>query len=345
MNPQTSLFIRLALVLLILAFLVFQIQKLLTQDRKDKAIDLLTRWMQEMRGSMDKTGDVMAKQTESINKRLDEAARYIGALKGELGQLSEFRQQIRDFQDFLRSPKLRGGVGEQILSDLLSQMLPKKSFHLQYPFKNGQIVDAAIKIDQGIIPIDSKFPMENFRKLVSAESQGTKDAAKKDFARDVKKHIDDISKKYILPDEGTLEFALMYIPSEPVYYEILNSPDLSEYAHEKHVLIVSPNSFYYFLRLIILGMEGRKLEESTRYVLSILRGLKQDAVKVDENLSTLTRHIKNASSSVGEVNTRFTRLSGKISQAVALPKEEKGSLKAPDECEAAEESALEDQNK
>jgi DNA recombination protein RmuC len=341
MDPQTSLFILLALVLFILAVLVFQIQKILSQEKKDKAIDLLTRWMQEMRGSMDKTGDVMAKQTASINKRLDEAARYIGALKGELGQLTEFRQQIRDFQDFLRSPKLRGGVGEQILSDLLSQMLPKKSFHLQYPFKNGQIVDAAIKIDQGIIPIDSKFPMENFRKLISPENEEAKEEAKKNFARDVKKHIDDISKKYILPEEGTLEFALMYIPSEPVYYEILNSPELSEYAHEKHVLPVSPNSFYYFLRLIILGMEGRKLEESTRYVLSILRGLKQDASKVDENLGTLTRHIKNASSSVDEINTRFARLSGKISQAVALPSEEKKRLKEPTETEGFQEKIFE----
>jgi len=331
MNPQNILILLLGIVLFFLIVLVLQIQKLLSQDGKDKAINLLTQWMQEMRGSMDKTGDVMIKQTESINRRLDEAARYIGALKGELGQLSEFRQQIRDFQDFLRSPKLRGGVGEQILSDLLSQMLPKKSFHLQYPFKNGQIVDAAIKIEQGIIPIDSKFPMENFRKLVSSEDKIAKDTAKKDFLRDVKKHIDDIAKKYILPDEGTLEFALMYIPSEPVYYEILNSPELSEYAHERHVLPVSPNSFYYFLRLIILGMEGRRLEESTRYVLSLLRGLKQDALKVDEHLSTLTRHIKNASSSVDEVSSRFARLSGKISQAASIPSEEKERLKEPEE--------------
>jgi len=330
MNPQTSLLIIGTLVVIAFLIIFFQLKKLSERSEKDETKQLLTQLLSDMRGSMDKTGELMVRQTESINKRLDEAARYIGALKGELGQLSEFRKQIRDFQDFLRSPKLRGGVGEQILSDLLSQMLPKKSFHLQYPFKNGQIVDAAIKIDQGIIPIDSKFPMENFRKLVQAESQEIKDAAKKDFFRDVKKHIDDISKKYILPDEGTLEFALMYIPSEPVYYEILNSLELSEYAHEKHVLPVSPNSFYYFLRLIILGMEGRKLEESTRYVLSILRGLKQDAARVSDNLSTLTRHIKNASSSVDEVNTRFARLSGKISQVAALSREEIKSLKEPE---------------
>lgn len=311
-----------------LVVLVWQIQRFLSQNKRDKVIDLLTQWMSEMRGSMDKTGEVMVKQTESINKRLDEAARYIGALKGELGQLSEFREQIRDFQEFLRSPKLRGGVGEQILSDLLAQMLPKQSFYLQYPFKNGYVVDAAIKIDQGVISIDSKFPMENFRRLIESETQSAKAAAKKDFVRDVKKHIDDIAKKYIVPDEGTLEFALMYIPSEPVYYEILNSPELSEYAHDKHVLPVSPNSFYYFLRLIILGLEGRKLEESTRYVLAILRGLKQDTLRIEENLGTLTRHIKNASSSVDEVHSRFARLSNKISQAVTFPYEEKKKLKA-----------------
>lgn len=329
MTPDTLLLVILILILVALGFVVWQILKL-SQER-EVSRELLSQFQKTFDTNLKDVRSNLTQSQRAIGERLDKAAQVIAGVHKSLGEMTELGRSMKELQDFLRSPKLRGGLGEQILADLLGQMLPKKSFHLQYAFRGGQVVDAAIEIEKGIIPVDSKFPMENFRKIVSAESQAEKASAQKEFSRDVRKHIDDISKKYILPDEGTIEYALMYIPSEPVYYEVINSLDITEYAHEKHVLPVSPNSFYYFLKLIILGMEGQKLEERTRYILTMIRGLKVDSEKVDETLGTLTRHIKNASGSVDEVNTRYARLSGKISQANALPAEEKKKLKEPEE--------------
>ncbi len=330
MNQQSFLVLILVITLLGFGAITYYLQKLTKEKGDDKTTDILTKWMSDTRSDLRTTNS-------AINKRLDEAAKYIGALKGELGQLTEFRAQIRDFAQFLKSPKIRGGVGEQILKDLLSQYIPKENFYLQYQFRSGQIVDAAVKIDQGLIPIDAKFPMENFAKMTKAQNQAEKDGVLAEFEKDVKKHIDDISKKYIVPDEGTIDFALMYIPSEPVYYEILNSLNLSEYAHHKHVLPVSPNSFYYFLRLIILGLEGRKMEEKAGFILQLLKTLKIDATKTSEALGVLTKHIKNAYSATDDVNVKFTRLSSKIDSAqITSPKRQK--LPAAEE-EMVEEKA------
>lgn len=330
MEQQSFLLLILAIVLVGFGLIIYYLQKLTKGEGDDKTTDILTRWMQDTRADL-------RSSTTAINKRLDEAAKYIGALKGELGQLTEFRAQIRDFAQFLQSPKLRGGVGEQVLKDLLAQYIPKENYYLQYQFGSGERVDAVVKIDKGLIPIDAKFPMENFAKMTKAENKEEKDGFLKEFEKDVKKHIDEISKKYIAPDEGTIDFALMYIPSEPVYYEILNSSNLSGYAHQKNVLTVSPNSFYYFLRLIILGLEGRKMEEKTKFILQLIKTLQVDASKVGGALGILTRHIKNAYTAADDVNARFTRLSSKIESAqITSPKQQE--LPEPEE-EIVEEKA------
>jgi DNA recombination protein RmuC len=157
------------------------------------------------------TNQRLEKQGESFNQRLDNAAKVISGVQRNIGEFSEIGRGMKDLQQFLASPKLRGNIGEQVLKELLKQFLPQESFNLQYTFKSGEKVDAAIKTSAGIIPVDSKFPMENFRKMQEDK------AYTKTFESDVKKHIDDISRKYILTDEGTLDYALMYIPSEAVY--------------------------------------------------------------------------------------------------------------------------------
>lgn len=246
----------------------------------------------------------------------------------ELGKVQEVGRGVKEFQEFLRSPKLRGNIGEQILRDLLEQMLPQENFSLQYQFHEGQIVDAIVKTNQGIIPIDSKFPMENFR-IIMKNDPATKEMAKKNFVRDIKKHIDDISKKYILPGEGTVDFALMYVPSEPIYYEIsLNQPEILDYGYQKKIYFVSPNSFYYFLKIIMIGLQGARIEKGAKKILNGMKAVEQEALKFEGELSILTSHIDHAKTASERAQNRFGRLVGKIERLEELEEpEQKKKLK------------------
>ncbi len=266
--------------------------------------------------------DNLQQNTRNLNERLDMTSRVIGQVQKNIGELSEIGRGMKDLQEFLRSPKLRGNIGEQVLKELLGQMLPKQSFHLQYSFKSGEKVDAAITTSAGIIPIDSKFPMENFRKMNSAASDMDKKTFGKMFERDVKGHIDAISRKYILPAEGTIDYALMYIPSESVYYEILNSTDLFEYSNEKRVLPVSPTTFYAYMKAILMSFEGQKIEERAKEILSAIKAIQKDYTKVEDNLGVLQRHLNNAYNSLSSVSTSFNQLGQKVNATKSLEKDQ-----------------------
>lgn len=254
----------------------------------------------------------------ALNERLDNTLRVIGQVQRNIGELSEIGRGMKDLQEFLRSPKLRGNIGEQVLKELLGQMLPKQSFHLQYTFKSGEKVDAAITTSAGIIPIDSKFPMENFRKMNSSGSELDKKTFEKLFERDVKGHIESISRKYILPAEGTIDYALMYIPSEAVYYEIVNNSSLFDYAGDRRVLPVSPTTFYAYLKAILMSFEGQKVEAKAKEILSAVRAIQKDYEKVEENLSVLQKHLNNAYNSLSTVFSSFTQLGQKVNSTKRL---------------------------
>lgn len=246
---------------------------------------------------------------ESLRKKFENG---YSQMAYQLGQVREIGREIKEFQNFLHSPRLKGNVGEEILKDLLEQCLPKQNFSLQYQFKEGQIIDAIIKTNQGIIPIDSKFPMENFRKLTSAQPQ-EKNFLQRNFVRDIKKYIYQIANKYILPQEGTVDFALMYVPSEVVYYEIAhNQPEVLDYGYEKKVYFVSPNSFYYFLKIILIGLEGAKIEEGAKRILEGIKATQQEALKFEEELALLASHLDRAKRVSDRTQAHFFRLLSKI---------------------------------
>ena len=273
--------------------------------------------------------DSLASNTQALNQRLDTAAKVIGDVQKNVGEMSEIGRGMKELQEFLTSPKLRGNIGEHVLNELLSQMLPKQSFHLQYSFKSGDKVDAAIKTSAGIVPIDSKFPMENFRRMISAKSDSEKKSSEKQFENDVKKHINDISRKYILTEEGTIDYALMYVPSEAVYYEIVNNTKLFDYSGTKRVLPVSPTTFYAYMRAILMSFEGQKIEKEARAILSALRAISKDYEKVEDNLSVLQKHLNNAYNMMSNVFTSFAQLGQKISSTQTLGegvKEEQDNL-------------------
>lgn len=271
--------------------------------------------------------NVLQENSRQLNERLDTASRVIGDLKHSLGEMSEIGRGIRSLQEFLQSPKLRGNIGEQVLTDMIGQTFPKNSFHLQYSFKNGVKVDAVLKTDAGLLCIDSKFPMENFTAMHRGETEADRARAKRDFGMDVKKHIADIAKKYILPEEHTMDFALMYIPSEAVYYEIANMGDLMDYARKLRVYPVSPNTLYAHLQVLLLSFQGKELEQKSKQVFQLLRAIQKDYGKVEENLGVLGRHINNAFNSMSSVSSSFSLMGQKLSQTHTLSDDDASARK------------------
>ncbi|MAG44795.1 hypothetical protein CL633_02795 [bacterium] len=299
------------------------IQQLQEAGKQDSAINMLSQNinqnMQGLQTRIDKTTNV-------IGERLDRAAQAYSKVARELGTMQEIGREMKALQDFLKSPKLRGNIGEEILRDLLEQVLPKDNFSMQYKFQHGQIVDAIIKTNQGIVPIDSKFPMTGYKKIRQAENKEQKKSAQKEFFRDIKKHIKDISKKYILPQEGTVDFAVMYVPSESVYYEIMvKSPELVSFGQSKKVFFVSPNNFYYFLKIIMIGLEGAKMEKASKQIFETLKSIQHESGKFAEDLRVLFGHINNTKNSSERVNSQYMKLSSKIDNIELL--EEKNDKK------------------
>lgn len=323
------------LILLLLGFgaVIFLLNRKLSELQNQKSDDSLLEWLKTMQASVDSTNKTLnealrssstdmvktlQENSKQLNERLDRAAAVIRDVGKEVGQMSEIGRSMKELQEFLKSPKLRGNIGEQVLKDLISQMFPKNSFHLQYQFKSGEKVDAAIQTDGGILSIDSKFPMENFQKMAKAATDSEKESLQKEFSRDVKKHIDAISKKYILPEEGTMDFALMYVPSESVYYELVNMTDIIDYARKARVYIVSPSTLYVHLQTILLSFEGKKIESRSKEVFKMLRALAIDYEKVEENMGVLGKHLSNATAQFHNVEGGFTQLGNKLNSTKHL---------------------------
>ncbi len=298
-------------------------QKLEESSKKDEAMKIMSDWMKQIAEQTQVTRKEMQDRLETsskmTNERLDNAAKVIGAVQKSLGQVGEVNRRIEEFQEALRAPKTRGGVGERVMYDLLKQVIPQQYLFLQHQFKNGQIVDAAVKTNSGVIPIDSKFPMENYKKMVQAKTDAETESAKKDFTRDVKKHIDDISKKYILPGEDTVDFAVMYINSEPVAYEVVvNLPELAEYAHKKRVVVVSPQQFNHFLSLVYTTLQIQQINKQAQFVLNALKGIRQDAGRFGDDFRVLVKHISNAKNMADSASSSFSQLTSKIDVAESL---------------------------
>lgn len=290
--------------------------------------------------------DALAQRLLDSDKRIQEAtAQSFGQIQSNLGRLSKSAedmekvgQEIAGLSDLLRAPKLRGGIGELLLGDLLAQILSPEQYHLQHTFKSGERVDAAIVLKAGMVPVDSKFPLESFQRLMASNNDEGKKAAKREFTTAVKRHIDDIAKKYILPDEGTFPFALMYIPAEAVYYEtIIKDEALGEggsllnYALAKRVIPVSPNSFFAYLQAIALGLQGMRIEKHAQEILTRISRLHGDLARFRKEFETLGSHLQNASKKYGEANIRLSGLEEKLISAGERPEQlELPPTEAPD---------------
>jgi DNA recombination protein RmuC len=267
---------------------------------------------------------LMQEAQRSMGRRLDEATRAVTEVHGQLGALGESTRRmeqlgrdITGLEQILRAPKIRGGFGEMLLERLLAEILPTENYRLQHGFRSGDKVDAAVVVANRLVPVDSKFPLENFRRMLEEPDEERRRQVRRAFLRDVRGRVDEIARKYIVPDENTFDFALMYIPAENVYYEVILREESGEdsllgYSLSRRVVPVSPNSFYAYLQVILLGLRGLRIEQNAREILGILGRLQADATRVREHFDTLGRHITNAKNKYDEAATSLARLEGKI---------------------------------
>ncbi|OYD15035.1 hypothetical protein CH330_06860 [candidate division WOR-3 bacterium JGI_Cruoil_03_51_56] len=279
----------------------------------------------------------MQSTTGLIGDRLDSATRVVKDVSASLGELSQATKQVFDvgkdiasLQDILRAPKLRGIIGELFLGNLLKQVVPN-NYELQHRFRSGEAVDAVVKMAERLVPIDAKFPLEDFQRLTSETDDEKRKPLRRKFLAAVRKHIDAVARKYILPDEGTFDFALMYIPAENVYYEtiIKNNPDddsLTDYAISQKVIPVSPNSLYAYLQAIVLGLRGFQIEKRAGEILKYLGRLQQEFNRFREEFEVLGTHVTRASNKYDDVARRLSKLEGKLAIGSDLEDPEREKL-------------------
>jgi DNA recombination protein RmuC len=261
--------------------------------------------------------------TATMDRRLETATKTTSAIHQQLGQLGQANAEIlarandlKKLEQALRPPKARGGFGELLLANLLRDRLPPDAYTLQYGFKGGERVDAVIRVER-LVPVDAKFPLDNFERLAEAETDDERVLHERAFARDLKIHVEAIAKKYIRPDEGTYDFALMYLPSEGVYYELVcgKTGALLQFAHEKRVFPVSPTTFTSQLQVIALGLKGMQIEQRAHEVMAYVAQLQGDFGRFRDDFQVVGKHVANAQSKFSEAERRLDRFDTKLERA------------------------------
>jgi len=262
----------------------------------------------------------------NLNTNLQSSQQVLGRLNSQIGELQGTNKQmlqmgtdVRRLQDILSSPKLRGQMGEWSLENLLKNILPKDSYELQYTFKDGVRVDALVKLADFSVPIDAKFPLPSFERLAQADTDDEKARQRKQFINDVIKHIDKIAASYIRPVEGTLDFALMYIPAENVYYETIvkqadDTKDVLQYCLDKKVIPVSPNLLYVYLMTVVMGLHGLQIEKQAAEIRQNLKTLNASFADFVANWDTLGGHIRNTANKYDEAGKKLDRFGVQLEQ-------------------------------
>ncbi len=280
----------------------------------------------ESRSLFEQINNQFNEMTKHSNRSIQSVTEKLTKLDETNKRVVDFSSQLKDLQDILKNPKQRGVLGEYFLEETLKNVLPPHNFKMQYRFKNGEAVDAVIFVKDKIIPVDSKFSLEKYEKLLKCKKEDREKIAK-EFKQDLKNRIDETS-KYIRPKEKTTDFAFMFIPSESIYYDLLInkvgmaksvSRDLIEYAFkEKHVVIVSPTSFLAYLQTVLQGLRSLQIEESAKHIQKNveklgrhLKGYEEFFGKVGGSLSTTVNHYNHATKELGKIDKDVLRVAGK----------------------------------
>jgi len=331
---QVLAVVGIVLILVVLGLLVWLIvaHSAATREAAGQAagIGLLQQQLETLKAAADGTKDALQKSLQAgqntVTQSLQASMKVLGQLNAQIGQLQganekmmQIGTEVRRLQQILASPKLRGQMGEWSLENLLSQILPKESYELQYVFRDGQRVDALIKLADFSVPVDAKFPLESFERLIKTESDDEKAKIRRQFHRDVVAHIDKIASDYIRPAEGTLDFALMYVPAENVYYETIikydgDTKDILQYALDKKVIPVSPNLLYTYLMTVAMGLHGLQIEKQAAEIRQNLKKLNASFADFGGNWDTLGTHLRNAYSKYEEGQKKLDRFGLQLDQ-------------------------------
>jgi DNA recombination protein RmuC len=265
----------------------------------------------------------LADVTETLDRRLAASGQATTQIHERLGEVTKATetmiaraQDLARLEQALRPPKARGGFGEILLENVLRDRLPPNAYSMQHTFSTGDRVDAVIRVDR-LVPVDSKFPLDNFELMVSAEDDAQRQLHEKAFARDVKGHIDAIAGKYILPAEGTYDFALMYLPAEAIHYELVSGKtgQLLTYAHEKRVFPVSATTFTAYLQVIAMGLKGLQIEQTAHEVMAYCAALQKDFGKFRADFELVGTHLSRAQSKYAEADKRLDRFETNLERA------------------------------
>ncbi len=294
---------------------------------------------QSLQAGVANSGLLVAKAQEAVAAELKNSREMLGKVNQQLGEVQQAGRELslasQALQSVLGGAKTRGTLGEIALERLVSDCLPQAAYETQYRFSSGEAVDAVVRFRDKLLPIDSKFPLDDYRKILEQVPD-----ARRSFAQAVKGHADAVAKKYILPGERTLDIALMFVPSESVYYELLMTEDakgvpLDAYCRSKQVIPVSPNTLHAYLSVILMGLRGMQIEENARRLLAGLAGLKKQFDTFDEVYGKLGTHLNNAQQSYADAERRIERTRNALDQMV------QGALPAESEPKALEAAARE----
>lgn len=327
---QSAIIILLAALLVAVVY-VIRVLRMPKKDAPDQSSLMLS-------GRLDALSHQVSQQLEYSRQASEQSARSVSSqvqsftqglteLRGAVQQVQERVKDVASFQDIFRSPKLRGIWGEASLESALAQYFPADRYQTQYYFKSGEAVDAILRLPNDLIlPIDSKFNWENFEKMIQATDEVNRDVSRKQFLSDVKKKIDEIAGKYILPSEGTTDFALMYMPAETLYYEVIQNikeADLASYARGKKVILVSPNTFFLTVSAVLHWFKDVQFSKQTQDIMKRLGRVVQDAGKLADEFRVLGKHIGNAQTAFDDTDKRLGLLVERTQKVIEMGEEAK----------------------
>ena len=343
-----ELFLGIVIVLLLAVngALIWHVLRKPKEDANGNESLMLQQQLQEITRTLDTRLSQSSKQVQdSVQSQLSESAKLIREVTSGLTKLDETNKQVISYadelqnrQNILKNPKQRGVLGEYYLESVLKNVLPPDRYTMQYSFSDGEIVDAVVHLEEGkILPVDSKFSLENYNRLIETNDPTEKEKLQKVFKQDLKNRIDETS-KYIRPSEDTMDFAFMFIPSEGIYYDLLvgtvgtiNSRDLIEYAFkDKKVIIVSPTSFLAYLQTVLQGLRALEIEESAKEIRKRVEELGRHMgayneyyLKLGNTLGTVINHYNTGGRELGKINKDVLRITG------TSPEIEKLTLEKP----------------